>query len=411
MDRSTVSKRCVLFLFGYEPLGTDHARARLAREFERSARTWNATTRIAESTLSADGCVLATRVRTEGPNWAVDTDFRLLHWGDMVQSDFARPHIRRLAGGLAALADFIATGTAGRYFRTNWRYGAFFCFPLVLMALFALCALGAGRSAARALDWPAAAGLPLALLLFYGLTLWPGRSLYLAYLLDDWMFARDYARGSRKPLDARLERFARELAAVMRDSDADEIIVCGHSLGAALSIDVLSRARCMESGEAARRPLVLLSTGSSLLKVALHPAAEGLRRAVATVADAEEIDWVEYQSVVDIISFYKVDPVAAIGLPARGKPRIGSLRIRAMLDAATYRRFRFDFFRLHRQLVMGNDRRHFYDFFMICCGPLTLDLRVRDPDRAQSAFAADGALLTDETGQGEGATCAPKGAS
>ena len=49
-------------------------------------------------------------------------------------------------------------------------------------------------------------------------------------------------------------------------------------------------------------------------------------------------------------------------------------------------------FRLHRQLVMGNDKRYFYDYFMICCGPFGFPTRLRDPELMTAAFAADGSL-------------------
>jgi hypothetical protein len=42
---------------------------------------------------------------------------------------------------------------------------------------------------------------------------------------------------------------------------------------------------------------------------------------------------------------------------------------------------------------MGNERRYFYDYYMLCCGPIALADRVENPDRAVADFGADGALL------------------
>jgi len=44
--------------------------------------------------------------------------------------------------------------------------------------------------------------------------------------------------------------------------------------------------------------------------------------------------------------------------------------------------------------VMGNERRYFYDYYMLVCGPIALFDRVADPDAAVEAFAADGGLTT-----------------
>jgi hypothetical protein len=41
---------------------------------------------------------------------------------------------------------------------------------------------------------------------------------------------------------------------------------------------------------------------------------------------------------------------------------------------------------------MGNERRYFYDYYMLCCGPIALPDRVENPDGAVGAFAADGSF-------------------
>jgi hypothetical protein len=118
-----------------------------------------------------------------------------------------------------------------------------------------------------------------------------------------------------------------------------------------------------------------------------------LRDAVGRVANAPAVYWVEYQALVDVINVYKVDPVVALGMPATGKPIVKIIRIRMMVEEATYRRFHLNFLRIHRQAVMGNERRYFYDYYMLCCGPIALEDRVEDPDGSVAAFAADGALI------------------
>jgi len=91
--------------------------------------------------------------------------------------------------------------------------------------------------------------------------------------------------------------------------------------------------------------------------------------------------------------------VVALGLAATGKPIIQIIRIRLMVEEATYRSFHLNFLRIHRQAMMGNERRYYYDYYMLCCGPLALQDRVEQPDWAVSAFAADGALQSGVTGE------------
>jgi len=199
----------------------------------------------------------------------------------------------------------------------------------------------------------------------------------------------------RPRLEQRLDLLAHELVRLIRGSDADEIIIDGHSLGAPLCLVVLDRALQLDPQlRTGAKKLHVVSTGSSLLKVALHPAAGWLREAVQRVANAPAVYWVEYQALVDIINVYKVDPVVALGLPSVGKPIVKIFRIRLMVEEHTYRRFHLNFLRIHRQAVMGNERRYFYDYYMLCCGPIALVDRVATPDWAVAVFAADGALET-----------------
>src|SRR5262249_22587773 len=132
-------------------------------------------------------------------------------------------------------------------------------------------------------------------------------------------------------------------------------------------------------------------------KVALHPAAGWLREAVGRVASTPAVYWVEYQALVDIINVYKVDPLAALGLPPAGKPIVKIFRIRMMVEEHTYRRFHLNFLRIHRQAVMGNERRYFYDYYMLCCGPIPLAARGAYPDAGVSAFAPAGSLNAGDT--------------
>jgi pimeloyl-ACP methyl ester carboxylesterase len=227
---------------------------------------------------------------------------------------------------------------------------------------------------------------------FVALRLIFGRMLFIRYALDDWYFARDFIHRVRPEIEDRLDHFARELVRLARETEADEIVVDGHSLGAPLSLVVVDRALKLDPDLSRRaRPLHLVSSGSSLLKLALHPAAGWLRDVVGRVANAP-IYWVEFQALVDIINVYKVDPVVAVGLKATGKPIIKIIRIRSMVEEETYRGFHLNFLRIHRQAMMGNERRYYYDYYMLCCGPIPLAARVADGDAAVAAFTGDGAL-------------------
>ncbi|MBI4275862.1 MAG: hypothetical protein HY659_14295 [Rhizobiales bacterium] len=389
-----VHKRCMILLGGYEPIPPDRQYHRFVRELQRFERTWNVAATASDVMLSPDGLVASWQIETQGPNWRVDTDYVLLRWDDMVATDFARSEWSRISGGIVSLIDFIVSGTAFRYFATNWRYGVFFVYPIMLLLAFAALAILAGYGWIR-FELPYAALIaPLVSIgIFAGLLRWPGRPMYLAYILDDWIYADELTRWNRTDLDARVDRFAAELVARMGDQSYDEVVFGAQSFGAAMQPEVVDRALRIAPNLGKVKRLNLLSTGSSLLKVGLHPSARWLRDAVTRVSSHPAIFWVEYQARADIINFFKVDPIAAMGLPRTGKPIVQNARIRNMLEKRTYRRFQLDFFRLHRQLGMANDVRYYYDYLMICCGPVALETRAMFPDSMVGLFTADGSFL------------------
>ncbi|GIK81834.1 MAG: hypothetical protein KJZ73_15275 [Pseudorhodoplanes sp.] len=394
MSGVEVRRRCVFFLGGYEPIPAPRQHERFVRELRRFKKTWNAEATVSDLALTREGAVASWTVATRGPDWAVDTEYRSLIWGDIVESDFSRPEWVRVPAGIAAFADFILSGTALRYFVVNWRYGLFFAYPVLILLSFVVFAFWAASAVAGlGLPYPALLTPLVAFAIFCGLIVVPGRFLMLAYMLDDWIFAAELIRRSRAGLDARIDTFAREVADRLDAGGVDEFVFAGHSLGCALKLAVVDRALALRE-RAGRAPvrLNLVSTGSSLLKIALHPKGAWLKEAVDRVVRRNDVFWIEYQTLVDIISFYKVNPVEALRLPPAPIPLIQKVRVRHMLDDEVYNRYRGNFFRLHRQLVMGNDKRYFYDYFMICCGPFRLETRARDPERMMRAFRPDGTL-------------------
>ena len=391
-----VRKRCFVQMTGYEPVGAEHQHRRFIREMARFQKAWSVKGEVSPPVISDDGAVASWSVACSGPNWRVDTDFHWFRWDDFVRADAAESDWRRFPLGVAALMEFILTGTVVKYFIVAWRYGGFFLSPLVYVLGMMWLSIALTRLVVHhGLPFPMilAPLLWLGFFVLFRLTL--GRFWHIRYALDDWYFARDLIRRVRPELETRLDVLAGEFVRILRATDADEIVFDGHSLGAPLSLIVLDRALKLDPQLLSRgKTLSLVSSGSSLLKVALHPAAGSIREAVGRIAKAPGIFWVEYQALVDVINVYKVDPVVALGLPFAGRPIVRIIHIRSMVEEHTYRRFRLSFLRIHRQAVMGNERRYFYDYYMLVCGPIALFGRVADPDASVEAFAADGGLMT-----------------
>ena len=396
-----VARRRVVHISGFEPVEPSGLDRRMKSGLRKFGELWKSPATTTDPAVAPDGRSIVWTVRAEGPNWATDTRYTVLRWDHLMAPYTERPWVMRILHGYKALGEFAVTGTIFRYFRANIRYGLFVIYPILILLGVALLGVLAGIVAARLGIPLAAVTAPLlGLAVFAGLLKVVGDYVYLDFALSDWAFAADLARRDVEGLEETLTQFAGEVGRAMRDAEADEVLLSSVSLGAVMLVEALSRAYAADP-ELDRHAdkAAFLTVGSSILKIGLHPAAAGLREVVGRIGAEPSLFWVEYQAKVDPINFYKTDPVADLGMAPTGKPIVRQVRIRDMMTPEAYRKATRSSLALHRQFVLPNARRYFYDFYQISFGPLALARRVRLGQKAGTAFAADGAFLGVAAGQ------------
>jgi hypothetical protein len=393
MARTTVSKRLVFHVGGYDPI-TPHAGAqrRFVREIARFQRTWSVKASIGGLHDGADQTKWS--VTTTGPNWQVETDYHLVRWDDVIETFSRRTIYWRILLGIIAFLDFVVSGALRGYLRTNWHYAVFFLYPFVMFGALILVTFLIGVLALKT-SGSIPVGIVVGVFLLAALLVGPWRWLHLDALFDDWSFSREYVRKGNWILEQRLDRLAAEIVAAANDSDADELLVIGHSLGAVLAVDLLDRTLTLDPAFGTRRiPVTFLTIGSSLLKIGVHHGATRLRAAVARVALSPGIFWGDYQARVDIMNFYNTNPMAEMALPTEDGPVVRLVEFGRMLEHAIYRRIRLKFYRLHCQFISGNEKRASYDYFMLVCGPLSAKSQTLAADGAVSVIEEDGSLIS-----------------
>lgn len=391
MADQIVAKRLVFHLGGYDAMSPEALHRRFKRELRRFEGTWSTNATASAAQTGPD--VATWQVSSFGPNWQVETEFRLVRWDDIVATTNRQSLWRQIPLGLLALVDFVVAGALWGYLRQNWRYAGFFLYPFAVFTVLVVFAAVLGVLAARAVGADLA-GFAVAALALPALLQWPGRALHLPQLFGDWIFSRAYIRQESPDLGARLDRVAHDLVGAAKEGGADEILIVAHSLGAVLAVDVINRALDLEPmlGQSGP-PIAFLSVGSSILKIGLHRGAKQFRAALERVAAASGVFWADYQAVSDVMNFYKTDPVKALRLTAQRRPVVRVVRFSRMLCPTAYRRIRRNFFRLHCQFVSGNDQRAAYDYFMLVCGPLSAMEQSCSGHGAVQAIGSDGSCL------------------
>jgi pimeloyl-ACP methyl ester carboxylesterase len=243
-------------------------------------------------------------------------------------------------------------------------------------------------------DWLATTALFIAAL--WALLKTTEKYTYLLYLMCDTIWTWEFSHGERPEWDTRLDRFAEHLCEVARTSEAQEIVLVGHSSGSFLGTEILARALERDPALGRHGPrIMLLTLGGNYPIVGYHKAARFFRDHLRRLATETTVDWIDCQARKDVMNFFDFDPLTSHGIDvgeARRNPTIAAIRFRDMILPEHYNRFRWKFFRVHFQFVMANEVRHAYEFFMIVCGPVPLRERMARPDAALAIASDDEAM-------------------
>jgi hypothetical protein len=276
----------VIHIGGFDPVDSDRLNHRMAGGVAKFAALWNFEAHADAPEISADGRVMNWRVKASGPNWTTVTDFTLLRWDNLIDAYVAKSRWRKLVEGSAAILHFTLNGTVFRYFSANGRYGMFVLYPFFLVASFGIIAYLVGKVVAGiAFAFAAVFGVVAGLLVFAGLVRWVGPYFHLYFALADWSFAADLASERVAGLEDCYDQFVEEIVRRIRNCGCEEVVLCGVSLGAVMMVEALARAiRLVSELGRGQSILALLTVGSSILKIGLHPEATSLKSSVARVS-------------------------------------------------------------------------------------------------------------------------------
>jgi hypothetical protein len=396
-----IRRRHVIYVEGYDPQGAEGYYSLFERSWKRFLKIWALQARLGELELDSQDFA-HWDLEASAPNWRVETTYEFLRQEHIIRANMAQPLLRQVPRALGWALDYLVSGAIVRVLRASWEFGLALIHFQVMLLWWLVLSAGGGwliGSTATYLGLPGAVGLLVGIAaavgIFLGLRPLANR-LFVIQINSHWPYLTAFARGEPTCFDAPIEVCAQRVIAAARANAADEIVVVGHSGGGALAPAVITRALELDP-EVGRRgpPIVLLTLGSIAPGAALHPRSEKLRAVFARLAVEPSITWIDSQSRKDVLNFWEFDPIGGLGIRLDRppcNPILWRVRFRDMLSDVLYRRIRFDFFRLHYQFIMANDRRAPYDYFMLVAGPVPVATWAKDPFPVMQRFAADGSL-------------------
>lgn len=363
-----VSSRLVFYFPGFDPLHASAHRRRYARSAVQSGATFGldyAVGDVAETEAGSRMNVVATH---EGQT--THSSVFIHDHNALISQLRSVPVWKQIALGFKAGAGIIAEGAAAHYFHHAWRFGLFFIFPFLLVALglafavlIAALPLLIGVSALFCL-----LSVPIAcLFLAKGLMPFSDR-FHTLHLFADWRFAlivgRDEAM-AREWIDDRAKKVLLAL-----ETPSDEVLFVSHSMGASLALAVAGRVLELKPEAFDGRNVSFVTLGGAALQCAFVSKATRLRGSIGVLAHHREVNWFDIQCISDPIHLYKCHTAALTGHADASQPKLVRIKFKHSLSNERYKKNKLNFLRMHRQYVLGSDRKSGFDFTLLTAGPL-----------------------------------------
>jgi hypothetical protein len=364
----TVKSRLVLYFPGFDPLDAAAHHLRYQRAAALAGKTWDVNYAVGPRESRPAG--EAFTVEASAGNWSTRSDIVVYDHNDVISQLRDASVWRQIWLGFKVGAGIVSEGGAARYLRHAWRFGLFFIFPFLLML--AGGALAAGIALSPWLFslplWLLVLSIPAAALFFVKAFLPFAERFHTLHLYADWRFALAVGRNEPIARDWIEERAALVVTALEQPSD--EVLVVSHSMGASLALAVIGRVLELKPDALDGRKLSFATLGGAALQCAFLSSAERLRESIGAIARHPEVTWFDIQCLTDPIHLYRCNTVALTGHGDAPLPKIVPIRFKHSLSPERYRKNKRNFLRMHRQYVLGPDRRSGYDFTLLTAGPL-----------------------------------------
>lgn len=378
-----VRRRRVFYFSGFDPRGPAHYHTLYETESKLQAPL-NGLDLLVGKRRRKGPLANAWKISVNGGD--TETDYEFLRWDDIIRKHWPKNELELLKTALPVYGVFLRANLVGKLLKIAWPSALTVSYPI--LAVFGVLLGGLGLAIAALvlpffLGLPGWAGLFPAGLLFaasVALARWFDVRFRSYWLLRTYGLMQPWVYGEIPELDERIREFASHIVESIRGSDADEVLLVGHSVGTILSIPLVAELLRLEPRLGQDGPTFgLVTLGNCIPLVSLLPGSGKFRDRLEQVATAPGVRWLDFSARRDGASVTQVDPLAVSGISRPpGIPRRPlqfPVRIVKMFSPDSYARLKKDIFRVHFQYIMAGELLTDYDFFAITAGPISLAAR------------------------------------
>src|SRR3954453_19654981 len=241
MSLVRVQHRHIIYVQGYDPRGLAQYYRMFRTELRKFGRLYRLTATISRPQSTPDGETASWTIETKASEWQTRTSYDFLRFEDLIQRDLAAPIWSTVFQAVVIYWRLVFGGTIARFWKAHWRFATFITYPHFLLlneALFSAAMAFVFGWGLHALGIPPLLSIAASVALFVAvlgtMLKYTENLTYLLYLLSDTIWTWEFSHRQRPEWDARIDRFAQHLVDVASTSDAQEIVLVGHSSGSFL---------------------------------------------------------------------------------------------------------------------------------------------------------------------------------
>lgn len=364
-------KRSVFFIGGMLPVGKRFYNTTLKREARRHGELYDRNVSVKESADykgMRQAEIRSTCPKSYGERDCI-THYRTMDWGDLQAKWKQENFITILFLTYLEIIKTFLVGDIFRFYAHYWGFGNGILLLAIMPIIFIIAVPWLTLTGLGYLGLPVYLDWALTVVIFIGFmwALGAGKKdrLALRSIFELIRIRRDYANGSRKDLDKRLDEFAALLKQSLLEEDCDELLVVGHSFGCLLGVEVIARAqKGLDVDKIKPKNFSFLTCGSVHHYVAIIKKAQRYRDALAVTGALPYLYWLEPSLPQDGMNFPKRNAVEDFTniKPVSG-PHKKSVKYGELVSKETYKKLYRDFWKMHFQYLKEGEYQGDYSFY------------------------------------------------
>ncbi|MEM9838702.1 MAG: hypothetical protein AAF830_06045 [Pseudomonadota bacterium] len=380
-EEAAVFRRRIFYIHGFDPRGPSPYHRFFTENAEQAGKRWDRSISVSKREKRSAEAIGWTIEAQLADGRRTVTDYEVLRWDDTVRTLWsARKPLTLVVNAFLVLFDYARSGFLGDLYKPA--RASFFsvltpplAVTLLVLIWFVLVAFGSqlGGSVAAAIGLPSVIGafVAVAIGLFGVWFVWKSFSSktelwWLTRCLD---YLRETAHGRATRSEGRSSVFAERLIQAARRQGTDEIVVCGHSLGALHAVRMVTLALSQNTQLGNGGPKVrVIFLGQSIPGYVAYGQDDDFRDRMIHLCTSERISVFDVTSGSDTGSTCRLDLLHRIDAEgARHKQERPPFH--QVLSPETFRAVRSNPRAYHFQYLLPTERGEGFDYFELVTRP------------------------------------------